>query len=215
MPFAFVLAAVHSPLSVVVNPLVAARAIARLKFDYVAALVVFWGLFAASWWVDSIAGGLSQLVPVPVVPRVFAEAMKLVLPLVSARLLGLLLYARRGELGYGVAIDYLVPALGDLEPAEKLAPVQAATPGPELATSLPEATALARILPLQQRCRPEAARELPMLPSLPELDAPLQAPAEDLLSEEEFSRLTGASAPPPILAVPEAAVRAAIEKKGS
>lgn len=188
-PLSVMLAAIHTPFSVILNPLVFASILRRLGLDYLVAALVFWGVYAASWYVDVAARAFVMALPVPVLPRMVAETMMLYLPLVYARVLGLLLYVRGADLGYGQRQDYEVPVLGGLEPAQE--PVKPASPPPPvepISLSLEEAPSPTppRLAALAQPSEADALAELPPLPLSP---APLpEPPAADLMEEDQFMR---------------------------
>lgn len=125
---AIVFAATHSPFLTIVNPLSAYRMTSVAGFDFLAATVLFWVLLGAEQFVRGISGGFEEMVPVPIVARAFARAMTLYLPFVSARMLGLFLLVRGPSLGYGLAEDAMLPALGDTPPEPDVAPARASAP---------------------------------------------------------------------------------------
>lgn len=124
VPMAMLLAAVGATTITVVNPLAAFGLLSSLRRDAVVASLAFWGFIGG--WVAVLWLGLQlqAAVPVPLVPRVIAEIFGMYFPLVAARSLGLLLFARGADLDYGRPGDHLEPALRGVVPALERAPIE-------------------------------------------------------------------------------------------
>lgn len=134
-PVAMMFAAIQSPIATIVNPLSALQVVRVLRVDYVLLLAVFWGLMLVSQVVDVFGAVFAANLPVPILGGVIARSVGMYVPLVGARAVGLLLYARGPEFGYGQADENLEPALGD-----ELPPLESATgrrPPPPVAAAPP------------------------------------------------------------------------------
>jgi hypothetical protein len=109
-----VAAAARSVLSLL-NPLVGVPVILRLGRDYWVAAAAVGALLLAGAGVE-LAAGLVRATGVPILSAWIAESATCVLPLVAARVLGLLLHVRGDALGYGDPASYLEPVLGATVP---------------------------------------------------------------------------------------------------
>lgn len=141
-PVAMMFAAIQSPIATIVNPLSALQVVRVLRVDYVLLLAVFWGLMLVSQVVDVFGAVFAANLPVPILGGVVAKSVGMYVPLVGARALGQLLYARGPEFGYGQADENLEPALGDelppLESASERRPPPPAMAAPPQEQDLPD-----------------------------------------------------------------------------
>lgn len=223
-PAALMLAATHSPFTSIINPLTAVRMVRAAGVDYLVATVFFWTLFVGRQLVDGLAGGFEEIVPIPIVARAFARSMMLYLPFVMARGLGLLLFVRGPQMGYGRVEDAMHPALGAQQPEPEVAavaapvdeqPVEEAMAVQELTLPPPEPAAAGVASPpapasVAPAPAPALLSELPELPPVPSpaLEAnpwgdlesdwpePSSAPTEVVDSSELQEALTKARKPP-------------------
>jgi hypothetical protein len=115
-PMACMQAATHSPLLAIVNPVFAVGYILRIFGDYCLASAIFWVLAAGTVIINVLGIVLQENIHIPLLPHMYASAVGMYLPLVSSRILGLLLFVRGSELGYGAQREYEEPALGDTQP---------------------------------------------------------------------------------------------------
>jgi hypothetical protein len=130
LPIALVLAATGASLLDMVNPLRGLRAIRGLGRDYGVTLGALFTLGLVFLVVRLVASEIRAL-DLGIGTRWPAEILELFVPLVMARVLGLLLYTRGDVLGYGPASDYLTPVLADTTPSTSLRPERALPPTPE------------------------------------------------------------------------------------
>jgi tetratricopeptide (TPR) repeat protein len=72
--------------------------------------------------VHLVAAGIRS-VEVPLFSRLVTEFLTTLVPVLMARVLGLLLFTRGDSLEYGLAQDYLEPVLGKLQPRSELPPL--------------------------------------------------------------------------------------------
>jgi hypothetical protein len=114
-PMAVVVAATRNPFYQVVNPYFVIVCVGRLGADYAIAVGVVVLLGGLQLLVKLLAGIVEQL-PIPLLSTWLAAVIGLYLPFVMARVLGLLLYVRGADLGYGLASDYDEPVLPDAQP---------------------------------------------------------------------------------------------------
>jgi hypothetical protein len=114
-PAGIIVAAAARSILSVVNPVVGVQVILRLGRDYWVAAAAVGALLLANAGVG-LAAAFVAATGVPVLSAWIAESATCVLPLVAARVLGLLLHVRGDALGYGDAGAYLDPVLGDAVP---------------------------------------------------------------------------------------------------
>lgn len=110
LPMALVLAATGASVLDMLNPLKGLRVILRLGRDYGVTLGVLFTLGLAFLVVRFVADGI-RAVDLGVVTRWPAELLELFVPLIMARVLGLLIYTRGDVLGYGAPSDYWLAVL--------------------------------------------------------------------------------------------------------
>lgn len=147
------------------NPLVVIGAARRLGRDYTLTLGVLAGLAVAGVLMHGVAAGV-RWVGVPVLSTLVSEFLTTLVPVLMARVLGLLLFTRGDSLEYGVASDYLEPVLGKAQPRSELLPLNLALHpvAAQVPTSEPESlTALHRALEAQ-----DTEQSLALYPSLRE-----------------------------------------------
>jgi hypothetical protein len=118
VPIALLTAAAGSSLLAMLNPLAGFTHMRRLGTDYLLALGALLVL-AVPHTLLSMVGGLLRLLDVLMVSRVLAEGLMTVGPFLMAHVLGLLLYVRGDDLGYGMAQDYYEPVLPGVEPLSR------------------------------------------------------------------------------------------------
>lgn len=179
-PLALVLVVVGSSYASVMNPAHIWRAGRTFSGDLTRIAVPFWACVAAFLGLGLAADAVTDATNIFVLPHLVIAPARLYLALVGARVLGTLLYARGGELGYGRIEDWTDPALGTLEPLETrqiVESTEAVAPAPVEPIELPE-------LPKPVFHRASAAPEIAQTPA--------HEPADDLMPEEEFMRLVDA-----------------------
>ncbi|MHB8875689.1 MAG: B-box zinc finger protein [Myxococcaceae bacterium] len=120
-PMALAAAATGSGLGRMLNPLAIAAYIGRLGADYFIAVGAIVVLGAAAV-VFGILSGLVSALPVPIVAGWVSSCLRLLAPLMMARVLGLLLYTRGDALGFGRVQDFQVPVLPGVAPRGLPAP---------------------------------------------------------------------------------------------
>lgn len=151
VPMVLLLAAAGSSAVKTLNPLVILGAARRLGRDYTLTLGVLAGLAVALVGMHLVAAGIRS-VRVPLLSGLGSELVTSIVPILMARVLGLLLYVRGDSLDYGLAGDYLEPVLGAAQPRSTLpplrealpsgaaeAPAEASAPGPETLSALTQA----------------------------------------------------------------------------
>lgn len=114
LPAALLAAAITRSFLAVVNPLVPIRMARALGGDYVRASLTTVGLGVAGLLLDRAAG--ATLGRIPLLGGLLTTALGLYFPIVSARILGLLVHVRGDDLGLGQESDYLEPALPGATP---------------------------------------------------------------------------------------------------
>jgi hypothetical protein len=127
VPMVLLLAAAGSSAVKMLNPVAVVLSARRLGRDYGLTLGVLAGLGVAQVLMHFVAAGIRS-VSVPLLPGLLSELITTVVPVLMARTLGLLLYVRGDSLDYGVASDYLEPALGAVQPRSELAPLREGLP---------------------------------------------------------------------------------------
>jgi hypothetical protein len=115
-PMACVLAATNSPITAVINPAVAIVYSTKIFGDYLLATLAFWLLGVGAVVIAAAGMFFTTTVEMPLLPRLYSNTVAVYLPLVMARILGLLLLTRGADLGYGSAREYFDPVLGDILP---------------------------------------------------------------------------------------------------
>ncbi len=129
MPMALLMAATDTSILTVLNPVAAFRCIVQLGGDYLVLIVALVGLGVLQG-VIGLLGMLVQAIPFPIVPGVVAAAKGMYVPVVTARVLGLLLYVRGAELGYLPPDDELEPADPSMQPRGTLVRATPVAPPP-------------------------------------------------------------------------------------
>jgi hypothetical protein len=141
LPMSLVLAATGTSLLDIINPLRGVRAIGRLGRDYGVTLGALFTLGLVFLVVRLVASGIRAL-DFGIGTRWPAEVLEVFVPLIMARVLGLLLYTRGDALGYGPPSDYLTPVLLEATPSTSLRAESALPPAPEaMGAATPEAPA--------------------------------------------------------------------------
>jgi tetratricopeptide (TPR) repeat protein len=115
LPMVLLLAAVGQNMVRMLNPLAVIGAARRLGRDFTLTMGALATLTVALLLVRLVAAGILWL-RLPFLAALVAEFITCFVPIIMARVLGLLLYHRGDALGYGLASDYLVPVLGDTRP---------------------------------------------------------------------------------------------------
>jgi hypothetical protein len=160
-PAAILVAAAGGSFLSLFNPLVGVAVIVRLGRDYWLAAVSVGALLLADLAVEVVVQLAAAALRVPFVSAWLAESAGCFLPIVAARILGVLLHVRGDALGYGVSASYLEPALGpgavprgaepvlatETAPDEPVRAIDLGEPAPAPAPAprAPAATAAARI----------------------------------------------------------------------
>jgi hypothetical protein len=120
-PMAFIAAATNSGIGRMLNPLAIVAYIKRLGSDYLLAVGAILLLGIPGVLAFILSGYISNL-PVPIVAGWLAMCVRLLVPLMMVRVLGLLLYTRGDALGWGMASDFQEPVLPGVEPRGKALP---------------------------------------------------------------------------------------------
>ncbi|WP_224245921.1 tetratricopeptide repeat protein [Hyalangium gracile] len=142
LPMVLLLSAAGKSVWTMLNPLAVLGAARRLGRDFLLTLGALAVLAVALVVGQLVATGLLRL-ELPLFSRWAAELVTCIAPFLMAHVLGLLLYSRGDELGYGAPSDYLEPVLGATRPrveapALRVAPAAPAEPAPEASASLTE-----------------------------------------------------------------------------
>jgi hypothetical protein len=114
-PMAIMVAATRNPFLRVLNPYFVVVCVGRLGADYAIAVGAILLLGALQVPVK-LLGSVVDRLPIPILSSWLAAVIGLYVPFVMARVLGLLLYVRGVDIGYGVAADYDEPVLPDAKP---------------------------------------------------------------------------------------------------
>ncbi|QSQ16644.1 hypothetical protein [Myxococcus landrumensis] len=122
LPTGLLLAASHQPARQLLNLRLALRMVRGLGSDYGVAIAALAGLVPVHLAAHVLAAGL-RTVNFPFIPHVLAECITLVVPLLAAHILGLLLYVRGDQVGYGEPREYLEPLLGGTRPVRDAPPL--------------------------------------------------------------------------------------------
>jgi Tetratricopeptide repeat len=168
LPMVLVLAAVGQNMVKMLNPLAVIGYARQFGRDFTLTMGALAALTVAMPLVWLVAAGILWL-GVPLLSALVAEFITCFVPIIMARVLGLLLYNRGDAIGYGVASDYLVPVLGDTRPRAEPPPLREFPAAMEQApatasTSLTETvTALAQAVEAQ-----DAGKALALYPELKE-----------------------------------------------
>jgi tetratricopeptide (TPR) repeat protein len=137
VPLVLLLAASGQSLVRMLNPLVVIGAARRLGRDYTITLAALACLTGVLLLARLLAAGVLGL-SLPLLSAWIAEFITCFVPIIMAHVLGLLLYSRGDEIGYGVPSDYLEPVLGDTRPSTEAPPLREALPAPaELPAAAP------------------------------------------------------------------------------
>jgi hypothetical protein len=164
-PAAMIAAAVSRSFLSPVNPLVPIQMARILGMDYAIAVGTTFGLGIVGTLVDVAAR--ATVGRLPVVGGTLAVALGAYLPIVSARILGLLLHVRGDALDLGQTSDYLDPVLPDRAPAGGLLELEPAPRAPRAEELRAEGPGpVARAVPIHDDPPGEAAppRETPLTP---------------------------------------------------
>ena len=79
------------------NPLLIMPSILKIRLAYGLAVAVLFAAYAVNWLGDRYLG---SVIPIPIVPDVIAEFLSLYLVTVEMRVLGLLYWTKKEELGW-------------------------------------------------------------------------------------------------------------------
>jgi tetratricopeptide (TPR) repeat protein len=145
LPIVFLLAAAGQSAVRMLNPLMVVSAARNLGKDYLHTLAALAVLTVALVLVRLVAAGILW-VDLPLLSRWAAEFITCLVPFMMAHALGLLLYTRGDALGYGNALDYLEPVLGNTRPRAEPPPL---IEGP--VTAVPEPVADATTVSLSEK----------------------------------------------------------------
>lgn len=161
------------------NPLWVGSFIFRLGSDYAVAVLAIAGLGVADLLL-TLAALAVRATPVPFLSRAGAEVVGLLAPAAMARVLGLLLYVRGDDLGYGVPEDYEEPLVADATPmgSEPVLATVAVSAEPEAqAIAAPAAATAARVQAIEapQPAAPRAAADVAALVAASDLAGALAA----------------------------------------
>lgn len=115
LPMVLLFAAVGNNLVRMLNPLAVIGSALRLGRDFMRTMGALAVLTAAMLGVWLVAAGILWL-RLPFLSALVAEFITCLVPIIMARVLGLLLYNRGDAIGYGTAADYLEPVLGNTRP---------------------------------------------------------------------------------------------------
>jgi hypothetical protein len=118
VPMALLTAAAGSDVLGMLNPVAGIAHMRRLGKDYLVALGAL-AVLVVPHVLLSTVGGLLRMLDVFLVTRVAAEFLMNLVPFLMAHVLGLLLYVRGDDLGYGLAQDYYEPVMPDVEPTSR------------------------------------------------------------------------------------------------
>ena len=138
-PMAIMVAATRNPFLQVINPYFVVVCVGRLGADYAVAVGAIVVLGALQLPVK-LLGNVVDSLPIPILSTWVAAVIALYIPFVMARVLGLLLYVRGVDLGYGGPADYAEPALPGAKARGTARPLPDAGFGP-VAGAGPVATA--------------------------------------------------------------------------
>jgi len=130
LPMALLLAAAGQSAVRMLNPLEVIGTARRLGRDFAVTLGALAGLAVALVLVRLLAAGILS-VGVPLLSGWVAELITCFVPIIMARVLGLLLYSRGDVLGYGPPSDYLEPVLGETRPRAEPPPLRGPPAAPE------------------------------------------------------------------------------------
>lgn len=122
LPMGLLLAASHQPVWQMLNPRMAFRVGRGLGSDYLVATAALAGLVPVHL-VAHVLAAVVRMVKVPLLPFLLAECLTLVAPLLAAHVLGLLLFVRGDQVGYGEPREYLEPVLGGTRPVRDAPPL--------------------------------------------------------------------------------------------
>ncbi|WP_342380989.1 hypothetical protein NVS55_15040 [Myxococcus stipitatus] len=122
LPVGLLLAASHQPAWRLLNPRLALSVVRGLGSDYWVGTAALAGLVPLHFAAHVLAAGL-RLLPFPFVPHLLAECLTLLVPLLAAHILGLLLFVRGDQVGYGEPREYLEPLLGGTRPVRDAPPL--------------------------------------------------------------------------------------------
>ena len=114
-PMAIMVAATRNPFYQIVNPYFVIVCVRRLGSDYAIAVGVI-VLLAGLQLVVKLVGAIVEQLPIPILATWLAATVGMYLPFVMARALGLLLYVRGADLGYGLPTDSDEPVLPGARP---------------------------------------------------------------------------------------------------
>jgi FHA domain-containing protein len=95
-PMAFMAVAMFDSVAAV-NPLLIIPSILKIPKEYALTIILFVAILVVRWLGETI---LPEILPVPVLPSIFASLFSLYLLAVEMRILGLLYWTNKGELGW-------------------------------------------------------------------------------------------------------------------
>ncbi|HEX8702108.1 MAG TPA: hypothetical protein VF815_24975 [Myxococcaceae bacterium] len=131
-PIAFMVAATNTSFLTLLNPVAMVSWAFKLGADYMLVLVAMAVCLGIDGGLGILLGQL-QAAEVPVISRLIPQTLSLMMPFLMAHLLGLLLYVRGDQVGYGMEEDYYERVLPEARPEGQLparTPSKAVTPAP-------------------------------------------------------------------------------------
>ncbi|HEY3355100.1 MAG TPA: hypothetical protein VGQ83_17740 [Polyangia bacterium] len=126
LPMALLVAAAGNGVLRMLNPVFTFQCIGRLGTDYFIAVGAVAGL-GILWFVTSIIAAIVGHLPIPILASWAAAIIQVYIPFVTARVLGLLLFVRGADIGYGTEKDLNEPVLPGVRPRGAVRP---AAPAP-------------------------------------------------------------------------------------
>ncbi len=126
-PIALMIAAAGGGALQMLNPVWVTGYMFKLGKDYAIAVVAVAVVTFFHLIFSAIGTVIATLTPIPLLPTIIAGVFGVYGPFVIGRILGLLLFTRGDEVGYGLAGDYWEPALPDAQPRAAPPLLQATT----------------------------------------------------------------------------------------
>ncbi|MBN1210006.1 MAG: hypothetical protein JXB05_34460 [Myxococcaceae bacterium] len=166
VPMVLILAASGSGMFRMLNPLYVIGGALRLGKDYGVAVGAL-GVLLIPYVLSKLLASWVLSLNLFLLSRVVAELLITLVPVMMAHVLGLLLYVRGDVVGYGMASDYLEPALPGAQPRAQPAPLHqplpraTAEPPPDDTPTIDGVAALATAVAAQ-----DATQALSLYPSL-------------------------------------------------
>ena len=155
LPMSLLLGATSTHVLDMLNPLRGLHAIQRIGRDY-AITLGFLFLMGLALLATRFLGASIRSLDLGVLTRWLAEVIELPVFFLMAHMLGLLLYTRGDELGYGAASDYVTPVLPDSAPSTTLR-----VEGLGLPDAIPESEFIAAETRIRELTAAMEARDIP------------------------------------------------------